>query len=320
MDVHLRDLRYFVAVAERLHFTRAAEDLFISQPALSKQIRALETQLGVDLFDRGSPVTLTVAGRDLLPGARRTLHAWEQAERAIELGAAARSTTLSVGFSTGLGRGLIPAVRARLGARAPELALTLRQVTWADPTGGLRSADGTATDAAFVWLPLPVESGLASRVVATEPRMVALRSDHALASRENVEFSELLDEPFVALPEASGALRDHWLALDARAERPPIIGAEAASTEETVEAIAAGLGICLVAAGNAPLIERDGIVLRPVGGLAPSRLALVWRAGDDRWALDQLRQAVDEVVGPQVVPWSEPALALESTPGSSVAA
>ncbi|MEU9450601.1 LysR substrate-binding domain-containing protein [Streptomyces sp. NPDC048277] len=89
-----------------------------------------------------------------------------------------------------------------------------------------------------------------------------------------------VDEPFLALPRSAGPLRDHWLALDARAGRPPRIGAEIAGAEETYEALIAGLGICLVAAGNAPLITRGGVTTRPVRGIGAGRYALAWRRED----------------------------------------
>jgi DNA-binding transcriptional LysR family regulator len=103
---------------------------------------------------------------------------------------------------------------------------------------------------------------------------------HPLASREVVPFAELLDEPFLALPQSAGPLRDYWLALDARDGKPPRIGGEIAGAEETYEALVDGRGVCLLAAGNAPLIVREGVVARPVRGISPSRLALAWRATD----------------------------------------
>ncbi|MEU0249416.1 LysR family transcriptional regulator [Streptomyces sp. NPDC006235] len=281
LDVHVRDLRYFVAVAEELHFTRAAERLYVSQPALSKQIRALERQLGIELFRRDRRgVALTDAGTALLPYARRVLDAWEEGAAAMDNARAAQRSTLVVGMSTSPVRGgLLPAIRSRFTATHPETLLRLRQVTWEDPTAGL--ADGAA-DVAFVWLPLPGQERYDWTVVAEEPLMVALPDAHPLAGRTEVDFTDLLDEPFLALPESTGPLRDFWLALDARDGRPPRIGAEIASTEETYEALTAGLGVCLVAAGNVPLLTLGGVTARPVRGVTPSRYVLAWRREDGR--------------------------------------
>ncbi|MFE7269429.1 LysR family transcriptional regulator [Streptomyces sp. NPDC057623] len=297
MDVHVRDLRYFVTVAEELHFTRAAERLYVSQPALSKQVRALERQLGVELFRRDPPgVTLTEAGTALLPHARRVLDAWSRGSAAVEAARAAARGTLVVGMSTSPGRGgLLPAIRSRFTAAHPDTALRLRQVSWEDPTAGL--ADGDA-DVAFVWLPLPDAGRYAWTVLAREPRLVALPDSHPLAARTQVDFTELLAEPFLALPPSAGPLRDHWLALDERDGRAPRVGAEIASTEETYEALVAGLGVCLVAAGNAPLITLGGVVTRPVRGLSPSRYALAWRAEDGHRPLVRAyAQACRQVTG-----------------------
>ncbi|OXY94091.1 LysR family transcriptional regulator [Streptomyces diastatochromogenes] len=280
MDVHARDLRYFVAVAEELHFTRAAERLYVSQPALSKQIRALERQLGAELLHRDRHgVALTAAGEALLPHARQVLAAWEEGAAAVEAAKATQRSTLTVGMSTSPGRGgLLPAIRSRFTAAHPEATARLRQVSWEDPTAGL--ADGSA-DVAFVWLPLPDEERYAWTVLAEEPRLVALPDTHPLAARAEIDFTDLLDEPFLALPRTAGPLRDYWLALDARAGRPPRIGAEIAGVEETYEALVAGLGVCLLAEGNAPLITLGGVTTRPVRGIGPSRYALAWRREDE---------------------------------------
>ncbi|MFE2098429.1 LysR family transcriptional regulator [Streptomyces sp. NPDC059468] len=279
MDVHARDLRYFVAVAEELHFTRAAEQLYVSQPALSKQIRALERQLGAELLQRDQHgVALTAVGEALLPHARLVLAAWEEGAAAVEAAKAAQRSTLVVGMSTSPGRGgLLPAIRSRFTAAHPGAGTRLRQVSWEDPTAGL--ADGSA-DVAFVWLPLPDPERYAWTVLAEEPRLVALPDTHPLAARAEIDFADLLDEPFLALPRTAGPLRDYWLALDARAGRPPRIGAEIAGAEETYEALVAGLGVCLLAEGNTALISLGGVTTRPVRGIGPSRYALAWRRED----------------------------------------
>ncbi|MFF2659909.1 LysR family transcriptional regulator [Kitasatospora sp. NPDC058032] len=280
MDVHARDLRYFVAVAEELHFTRAAERLYLSQPALSKQIRTLERRLGAELFRRDRHgVALTAAGGALLPHARRVLAAWTEGAAAVEAAKAEQRSTLVVGMSTSPARGgLLPAVRSRFGAAHPEAATRLRQTSWEDPTAGL--ADGSV-DVAFVWLPLPDEERFGWTVVAEEPRLIALPDTHPLAARTGIDFAELADEPFLALPPSAGPLRDYWLALEARAGRPPRIGAEIAGVEETYEALIAGLGVCLVAAGNAPLITLGGVTTRPVRGVGACHYVLAWRREDE---------------------------------------
>jgi len=289
MDVHGRDLRYFVAVAEELHFTRAADRLFVSQPALSKQIGMLERQLGARLFERGRDgVRLTPVGTALLPHARLVLAEWDRAWEAAGQAKASQRATLAVGMSTSPGRGgLLPAIRSRFTAARPQATVNLRQVSWGDPTAGL--ADGSS-DVAFVWLPVPDPGRFRWIVVADEPRLVAMAGTHPLASREVIPFADLLDEPFLALPRSAGPLRDYWLALDARDGKPPRIGDEIAGAEETYEALVDGRGICLLASGNAPLIVREGVVARPVRGISPSQLALAWRATDRRpLVLDYVR-------------------------------
>ncbi|WP_206444236.1 LysR family transcriptional regulator [Nocardioides turkmenicus] len=268
MDVHLRALRYFVAVAEQLHFGRAAESLYVSQPALSKQIRSLESQLRVRLFDRDPrTVRLTAAGTALLPVARELLAQWARGEAAVAAAADAAESTLTIGMSTGLGRDLLPAVRARLAEIAPSAGLRLRQVSWKDPVAGIGGETGEdGVDAAFVWLPLRADR-FAWIMVATEPRIVLMPRSHPCAGESQIAFDTLLEEPFLALPADAGAARDHWLAVEARGGRAPVIGAEIASTDETREALLAGLGICLVAAGNVPLFRHDDLVAIPVTGV-----------------------------------------------------
>jgi DNA-binding transcriptional LysR family regulator len=264
MDVHLRDLRYFLAVARERNFSRAAGALYVSQPALSKQIRALERQLRVELFVRErTGARLTRAGEALVPEAEAIVARWEDAKSVL---ARAATSTLVLGMHTSPGRGLLPRVRAQLVADCPEATLELRQVGWGDRTAGLAAR---ATDAAFVWLPLPAPP-YRWVTIAREPRLVALPAAHALAARESVTFADIADEPFLALPQSAGPLREYWLAGATN------IAAEIADTEETYEAVAAGIGICLLAAGNAPIFARGDIAMLEVTDLSPAELVLAW--------------------------------------------
>ena len=283
MDAHLRDLRYFVAVAEELSFTKAAEErLFIAQPTLSRQIRLLEASLRAKLFERDHrTVRLTGAGEVLLTRARLLLKAWDETQSAVAEAASAEDMTLRVGFHTRIGRGLIPAVTARMAQLLPGWRLAFRQVSWRDPTAGLASAE---VDVAIAWLPVPDTGLLSWQVVATEERWVALPASHRLIERTAVTLDDLSGEAFIALPATAGALRQFWLAAG-ELRVPPRIAAEAETAEETFEAVASGQGVALLAAGNAEIYRRDDVVCRPVTGLTPSQLAVLWRTGDDRKAI-----------------------------------
>lgn len=292
MDVHIRDLRYFVAVAEELHFTRAAERLFVSQPALSKQIRLLERNLKTTLIVRDKRhVRLTAVGEALLPVARAQICAWDEAQQVMASVEAAANAVLTVGFSTSVGRGILPAVQLAFAERRPGFRLQLRQVSWTDPSGGLAECK---TDVAFVWLPVPAD-GIAVRVLREEPRHVAMSANHRFAARDRVDFAELLDEQFLALPPEAGDLRGYWLAMDARQGTAPHIAGEIASAEEAFEAIENGIGIALLSAGNAAIYRRDNIATVPVEGISPSQFALAWRQDDHRPHVRDFIEACDRV-------------------------
>ncbi|MFG1819529.1 LysR substrate-binding domain-containing protein [Kribbella sp. NPDC049174] len=277
MDAHLRELRYFVATAEELTVTAAAARLFVSQPALSKQLRALERRLGFDLFVRlPRGLALTSQGTTLLPVARSILEAWDRGY--VEARALTHPRQLVVGMQTAVGRDLQRPAVQRFRDRAPDWTVSLRLVGWDDPTAGL--ADATS-DVAFVWLPIPADD-IATRVLVRENRWIALPAEHPLSDRPEIPYAELLDEPFVALPTAAGPLRDFWLALDARSGRPPTIAAEATAADEVLELVSAGVGIALIAEGNARLYKRPGLTFRPVPDLPPAELAIAWRRTDPR--------------------------------------
>ena len=292
MDVHLRNLRYFVAVAEELHFSRAAERLHVSQPALSKQIRQLEQQLHFPLFRRDRRrVQLTAAGEALLPRARRLLAAWDVSLAEAGARASEEAKLLHVGFQTSVAGGLYQAVVARFGELHPDWRLELRMQPWTDTTGGLLDR---SSDVAFVWLPTGADDVIEVRPVRTERRFVALPARHRLARRKALQMADLLDQPFIALPEESGVLRDYWLALDERGGRPARIGAEVATPDETWEAVASGRGVHLMAEGAAAVYARPGIVCRPVIDLAPCAFAVAWRRDERRAVVHELvRVAMD---------------------------
>jgi DNA-binding transcriptional LysR family regulator len=257
MDAHLRDLRYFVAVAEELHFGRAAERLHLSQPALSKQIRALETTLRAQLFRRDRRrVELTAAGTALYAVARDLLRDWDEGVAVVADAAAQEARVLRVGTLTSIGRALYPAIIDQFAKRQPGWRVELRSFGWGDATGGLREQ---AADAAFIWLPTG-DPMIEAEVLAVERLFVALSAAHPLAGRSSVSFAEIADEPITALPAAAGAVRDFWLAAAARAGVPARVAAEVSSADEVFEVVASGAAITLLAEGNAVIYARPGIV------------------------------------------------------------
>jgi DNA-binding transcriptional LysR family regulator len=294
MDAHLRDLRYFVAVAEELHFGRAAERLHLSQPALSKQIRALEISLRAQLFRRDRrQVELTAAGTALYPVARDLLREWDEGVAVVADAAASESRVLRVGTLTSIGRALYPAIIDHFAKRQPGWRVELRSFGWGDATGGLREQ---AADAAFVWLPVD-DPSIQSEVLAVERRFVALSAGHPLAGRSSVGFGEIAGEPITALPASAGPARDFWLAVSARGGVPARVAAEVSSADEVFEIVASGAAITLLAEGNALIYARPGIMCVPVSDLAPARLAIAWRRGERRVAVRDFVRACRDAAG-----------------------
>ena len=282
MDAHLRDLRYFAAVAEELSFTRAAGRLHLSQPALSKQIRGLEVTLHAQLFRRDRrQVELTAAGAALYEVARGLLRDWDDGVAVVADAAAQEARMLRAGTLTSIGRALYPAVLEQFAKRQPGWRVELRSSDWGDPTAGLYER---AVDVAFVWLPVDV-AGIETAVLVTERRFVAVSARHPLAGRQSVAFSEIIDEPFAALPVSAGSLRDFWLGTAQRAGRPPHIATEVSTADETFELVSSGAAITLLAEGNAHIYARQGVVCIPVDDLDPARLAIAWRRDDRRPAV-----------------------------------
>ena len=294
MDAHLRDLRYFVAVAEELSFTRAAERLHMSQPALSKQIQGLETAVQARLFARDRRhVSLTAAGTALLNVARPLLGHWDDGIAAVGDAAAAEARKLRIGTLTSIGRDLYPGIIDHFAKREPGWRLDLRSFSWADPTAGLRRQ---LTDAAFLWLPVDADD-IAVRVLTCEPRYAVLSAGHPLAGRREITFAEIADEPFVALPRTAGPLREFWLATDHRASRPAVIAAEVTSADEKFEIVSTGAAVALVSAGNAAVYDRPGIVCVPVSDLSPAQLAVGWHRDDPRHVVRSFVDACTDAAG-----------------------
>ncbi|MFG2880507.1 LysR family transcriptional regulator [Streptomyces sp. NPDC048337] len=279
MDVDTRLLRSFNAVAEEGSLTRAAGRLFVSQPALTKQIRQLETQLGVELFTRSrTGMALTEPGRVLAERVPGLLADWGRILRETKGAVGRAGRVLRIGFLASAANEATPDIVGEFARRRPGWRAEMRQAAWSDPTAGLA---GGEADVALLRLPFPGQDALRVEVLFTEPRCVALPDAHPLARRELIPFRDLWDEPFVAAPPETGRWRDYWLAADERDGHPVRIGAVTDLPDDWLSAIANGYGIALAPASSARFYARPGVTYRPVSGLTPSRVGVAWDPCED---------------------------------------
>lgn len=242
MDVELHQLRYFVAVADRLHFTQAARDLAVAQPSVSKQIRLLEQELGAPLFHRTrGNVSLTPAGEAFLPRARRVLADLGAAAEEVHELALLRRGRLSVGATPSVTTALLPDALAAFRTAYPGVDLKLHEAGSRDLVQRL---DEGALDLALVILPVRHPS-LVTIPLLREELVVAVASDHALAARKQVAISDLRDVPLVMFREGYD-LRATTVAAFAFAGIKPQFGVEGGEMDGVLRMAAAGLGVAIV--------------------------------------------------------------------------
>lgn len=270
--IELRQLRYFLAVAEELNFTRAAERLHLAQQALSASIRRLEAQLGVALFVRSTRhVELTVAGEVLVEGARAVVAATVGAVERVQAVAEGRHGRITIGFSTAAGG--VPVVRRIIRTFAegrPGVDIRTVEHDFSDPTAGL--ADATV-DIAFIFGPLPLPR-LSSLALVREDRLLAVRPEHPLADRDEVRPEDLVGLPWLRVPATEGPWPAFWFPREPGEPAGPVIR----TADEWVTAIESGRGVAF----TMPTVMQDFTTARvrvvPVVGLPPAEVLVAWRA------------------------------------------
>ncbi|BCL26930.1 LysR family transcriptional regulator [Streptomyces aurantiacus] len=266
-SLELRTLRYFVAVAEELHFGRAATRLHMSQPPLSRAIRQLETELGAALFDRSSAgVTLTAVGTLLLDEARPLL---DRADRVRErVTEAAGAATLTVGI---LGDSADPGV-TRLAAayrrQHPHVEVRIRETDLTDPTCGLRAG---RADIALTRGPFD-ETGLTVRELRADPVGTLLRADDPLAGRDSLKPADLADRRWFRFPEGTDPLWQAYWNGGERREGPVV-----RAVQECRQAVLWNGTVGMTLLGHDP---GAGLTVVPLTGMEPSRAVVAWKQGD----------------------------------------
>jgi DNA-binding transcriptional LysR family regulator len=295
-QLELRHLRYFLAVAEELNFSRAAERLHIAQPALSAQIRSLETQLGCELFSRTTrKVDLTPTGELLLADARDIV---ERADRAAaRVAAAARGTRglLRVGFVAQGASEPGTEIFRRLATEHPAIETELVESRTLEELQ--HAVVAHETDLAFAWLPILHEQ-LDSLVVFSEPKQVAMHPEHALAGLGEVRPADLEDVPIVApWQEYSEATRTYWL-RPFRQESTEI-DLEGKSVDECLSLVSRGLAVFIVPESVQRFYGRPNVVYRPLIDVEPASVALVWHRDAKNPGVAAFVEVARDVVGIQ---------------------
>ena len=244
--MELRHLRYFLAVAEELNFTRAAERLGISQPPLTQQVKALEAELGVALLDRSAyRIELTDAGRIFAAEAARILGDARSAVQAARRAATGATGRVRVGFTESASfNSLVTSTLRCFRSDYPAVEVSLEEHPSTELIVALRQA---RIDAAFVRPPLPAERGLTLHLLEREPLVVAVPSGHPLAGRQQVDLGALAAETFILYPRAvRPGLADTVVTACETAGFTPKVGQYAPQLSSTINLVAASLGISIV--------------------------------------------------------------------------
>jgi DNA-binding transcriptional LysR family regulator len=271
--MEFRQLEYFVAVAEEANFTRAAERVHISQSGVSAQVRQLERELGVDLFDRsGRSVQLTEVGAAVLPYACAALDAVEGARLAVDELAGFVRGQVTVGMVSGCALPVLAELLAGFHGRYPNLGITLVE---AGSDHLVEAVLEGQLDLALVGSAGRSTPGIEAVVVVDEVLVAAVADDHPMAARRSVTIEALRDQPLVCLPRGTGVRA----ALDtacAAAGFEPRIAFEASALPMVVQLARLGLGMAIVPASIAEAQGSALHILRIVRPQIRSRLELAW--------------------------------------------
>ncbi len=279
LRMELRHLRYFVAVAESLNFGRAARQLTISQPPLSRQIRALEEELGTPLFARNRrAVSLTAAGSALLPEARGLLREADALKETARHLATGEAGTIALGFISVAAYNILPALVPEFRKRHPGLTLALREGV----TDALLPALGLGEIDVGMVLPPVTDSQFAYRALMHDRLMVALPArTRSRFPGGALPLAALAGEPFILFPRAAGpSLYDLVVGSCQRAGFAPRIDQEAIQMQTIVSLVAAGMGVALVPASLRHL-RRTGVEYRALkDSTPPVEIGLAWSASE----------------------------------------
>jgi DNA-binding transcriptional LysR family regulator len=271
VDLDLRLVRYFVAVADHQHFGRAATALRVAQPSLSRQIRRLEQQLGARLLDRTPQGTrLTEAGEVFLPAAKALLRS--AARAAAQSRAAAAPSRITIGYTMGV---IVTPAVLELRREHPDADVQVIHVGWDQARNALLD---NRVDALVTRLPFPTDQ-LHVTVLYDEPRVLVVPRNHRLAGRESITLDDIADEPMPRVRDSDPAWNAFWR-VDPRPDgRRAPDGPFIDALEDKFEVIAAGQAVAITAGSHGAALRPD-LTTVPLEGVEPSHVVVACRAGD----------------------------------------
>lgn len=288
--MELRHLRYFVALAEELHFGKAAEKLHIAQPPLSQQIRQLEKELGFELFHRTKRnVQLTEAGQVFLGEVQQIL---KQLQQAIETG---RQTNrgeigqLVVGFVSTAAYNILPIILKKFRSHVPGVSLELHELTTDQQLEWLREG---RMDVGFIRPPVE-DNTFSWEIIFQESLIVALPETHWLANQSDVSLTSLANEPFILFPrKLAPGLYDLIISLCQQAGFSPTVAQEAIQMQTIVSLVAGEMGVA-IAPASLQNLQRTGVVYKNIQEATPkAAIAMIWRRNENSPTVQRFLETV----------------------------
>jgi DNA-binding transcriptional LysR family regulator len=296
MNMELRHLRYFAAVARELNFSRAAEQLHIAQPPLSRQIRQLEDELGVELFDRTArPLRLTPAGQFFQGQAQQTLDRLAEVRAATARIARGQRVWFGIGFVPSTLYGPLPGVIRRFREAQPSVEVGLSEMTTVQQIEALKAG---RIDVGFGRLRFD-DDRVTGEVITEETVVVALPTGHRLAGDPQLSLAELTSEPLLLYPaKPRPSYADQVLEMFRSRGLQPAVALEANEMQTAIGLVVAGIGYALVPQSVRGL-HRDGLVYLPLSDAGVSSPTIMnRRAGDESELVTQFRAMMAQAVAP----------------------
>lgn len=294
MEIGRHTLRYFLEVAETLHFGHAADRLHISTPSLSQQIGRLEARVGEPLFSRTSrTVELTDAGRELVPLARAVVDAHAAIDGWAENRMRPTPPTLRIGFVVGIGGSLTARMIMAAAERIEGLRFEMQRLDFVSPLSALD--DGRVDTVIMPDSVQAIPEGVEVSAVATERRVLVVSREHPFAGRDSITLAETSAETFITITGMSDERTDAWLVNPRPDGTRVALGSQADDVEGVIELCAAGLGVNIAGETARSFYSRSDVAFVPISDLEPMRLLLCTPIGTRNPAAREFSRIVREL-------------------------